>query len=177
MKILSNSLNGVMLLQPNVFEDDRGYFMETYQKERYQEIGITCSFVQDNLSYSTKGTLRGLHYQYPNAQAKLVQVVQGEVFDVAVDIRKDSPTFGQWTSAILSDRNKHQFFVPEGFAHGFCVLSETAIFKYKCSDFYTPKNEKGLLWSDPNISIDWPINNPTLSEKDSSNPTLKQLNF
>lgn len=176
MKLLSNSLNGVLLLQPNVFEDDRGYFMETYQLSRYQELGITCTFVQDNLSHSVRGTLRGLHYQYPNAQAKLVQVVEGQVFDVAVDIRHESPTFGQWTSAILSDQNKHQFFIPEGFAHGFCVLSETAIFQYKCSDYYSPISEKGLLWSDPGLAIEWPLKDPILSEKDKSFPTLKEMN-
>lgn len=175
MKILSNTLNGVLLLEPDIFPDDRGYFMETYQEKRYQELGITCTFVQDNLSYSSKGTLRGLHYQSPNAQAKLVQVVMGEVFDVAVDIRKNSPTFGQWTSAILSDKNKHQYFIPEGFAHGFCVLSDTAIFQYKCSAFYSPESEKGLLWSDPELAIDWPITVPTLSKKDKKYPTLLDL--
>lgn len=175
MKILSNKLNGVLLLQTDVYEDDRGYFMETYQKKRYQDLGILCSFVQDNLSHSSRGTLRGLHYQSPNAQAKLVQVVQGEVFDVAVDIRPKSATFGQWTSAILSDQNKYQYFIPEGFAHGFCVLSDTAIFKYKCSDFYAPEKEKGLLWSDPNLGIGWPIKNPILSAKDQSYPTIDQI--
>ena len=175
MKIIGNALNGVLLLQPNVFEDKRGFFMETYREDRYKGIGIKCNFVQDNLSYSTKGTLRGLHYQSPNAQAKLVQVVQGEVFDVTVDIRKGSTTFGQWTSTILSDENKHQLFVPEGFAHGFCVLSKTAIFQYKCSDFYAPYNEKGLLWSDSDLSIKWPINTPVLSKKDKTFPTLREI--
>lgn len=169
-------LNEVVLIKPSVFEDPRGYFMETYQEKRYEEeYGITCKFVQDNLSFSQKGTLRGLHYQNPNPQAKLVQVIQGEVFDVAVDIRPNSPTFGQWTSTILSDQNKHQLFVPEGFAHGFCVLSETAIFHYKCSKYYSPASEGGILWSDPTININWPIKNPIISKKDQNHPLLAQL--
>lgn len=175
MKILSNTLNGVLLLKPAVFEDDRGFFMETYKKNRYQEIGISIIFVQDNLSYSKKGTLRGLHYQSPNAQAKLIQVLKGEVFDVAVDIRRDSATFGQWTGHILSEENKNQLYIPKGFAHGFCVLSDFAIFHYKCSDFYAPESERGLLWSDPDIDITWPIKKPVLSEKDKTFPTLNEL--
>jgi dTDP-4-dehydrorhamnose 3,5-epimerase len=175
LKVLSNTLNGVLLLKPDVFEDGRGFFMETYQKNRYQELGITSDFVQDNLSYSTKWTLRGLHFQTPNPQSKLVQVIQGEIYDVAVDIRHDSPTFGQWTINILSGVNKHQLFIPEGFAHGFCVLSESAILHYKCSDFYAPKNEKGIIWSDPDLSIDWPIRTPVISKKDQSYPALKEL--
>ena len=169
-------LREVILIRPNVFKDPRGYFMETYQQKRYEEdYGITCNFVQDNLSFSQKNTLRGLHYQSPNPQAKLVQVVQGEVFDVAVDIRPNSPTFGGWTSAILSDQNKHQLFVPEGFAHGFCVLSQTAIFHYKCSNYYSPTSECGILWSDPIINITWPIKNPIISKKDQNHPLLSQI--
>ena len=175
MKLISNALNGVLLLEPDVYEDDRGFFMETYSEKRYREIGIACTFVQDNLSFSTKGTLRGLHYQSPNAQAKLVQVIKGEVFDVVVDIRRESPSYGKWTSTLLSEENKRQLFVPEGFAHGFCVLSETALFSYKCSQFYAPDCEKGLLWSDPDLSIPWPISNPILSDKDKTYPMLHEL--
>lgn len=175
MNLSNTSIPEVVLIEPAVFQDDRGYFMETYQHQRYSESGIACTFVQDNLSSSKKGTLRGLHFQYPNAQAKLVQVLQGEVFDVAVDIRKDSPTFGQWAGAILSEQNKQQLFVPEGFAHGFCVLSDTAIFHYKCSNYYSPESEGGILWSDPQINITWPIKSPILSKKDQGYPTLGQI--
>ena len=149
MKFISTALKDVLILEPKVFPDERGCFMETYHRTRYQQAGIACIFVQDNLSASKKGTLRGLHYQYPNAQAKLVQVIQGEVFDVAVDIRPNSPTFARWTGVILSEANKRQMFIPQGFAHGFCVLSETAVFTYKCSDFYAPAHEHGILWCDP----------------------------
>ena len=166
MKVLSTSLKGMLLIEPSVFEDKRGFFMETYQKETYKELGIDSNFVQDNLSYSVRGTLRGLHYQLPHAQAKLVQVIKGEIFDVTVDIRRDSPTFGKWTGVHLSDENRRQLYIPGGFAHGFCVLSETAIFTYKCSDFYTPDSERGILWSDPDIGVDWPVENPVLSGKD-----------
>jgi dTDP-4-dehydrorhamnose 3,5-epimerase len=175
MKVLPTELKEVLFLEPRVFEDARGYFFETYHTTRYQTAGIDCTFVQDNLSYSMRGTLRGLHYQLPNAQAKLVQVLQGEVLDVAVDIRRSSPTFGQWISATLSDINKRQMFIPEGFAHGFCVLSETAIFTYKCSGFYSPEHERGILWSDPQLAIPWPIDAPTLSQKDQQYPLLSQV--
>ena len=175
MKVISTSLKGVMLIEPSVFEDKRGFFMETYQQKKYRESGIDPDFVQDNLSYSVRGTLRGLHYQCPHAQAKLVQVIAGEIFDVAVDIRMGSPTFGKWTGVHLSDKNKQQLYIPEGFAHGFCVISETAFFTYKCSDFYAPDSEWGILWSDPDIRIEWPIENPLLSDKDRKYPCLKDL--
>ncbi len=175
MNLLPTTLPGVLIVEPKIFPDPRGFFLETYNRVRYQEAGIGCEFMQDNLSASKKGTLRGLHYQYPNAQAKLVQVIQGEVFDVAVDIRKGSPTFGKWTGVLLSADNKRQLFIPQGFAHGFCVLSETAIFNYKCSDFYAPQHEHGILWSDPAIHIDWPVANPILSPKDRAYPVLKEI--
>jgi dTDP-4-dehydrorhamnose 3,5-epimerase len=149
--------------------------METYHQERYGQSGIDLTFVQDNLSYSVQGTLRGLHYQHPHAQAKLVQVLVGEVFDVAVDIRRGSPTFRQWTGHLLSDENKHQLYIPEGFAHGFYVLSETASVMYKCNDFYAPDCEAGILWEDPDLGIDWPFENPLLSDKDSKFPLLKDV--
>jgi dTDP-4-dehydrorhamnose 3,5-epimerase len=175
MKVISTSLKDVLLIEPSVFEDKRGFFMETYQKEIYRELGIDSDFVQDNLSFSFRGTLRGLHYQLPHAQAKLVQVITGEIFDVTVDIRRDSPTFGQWTGVRLSDKNKRQVYIPEGFAHGFCVLSEPAIFTYKCSDFYSPDCDRGVLWSDPDIGVDWPVENPVLSEKDRKYNYLKDI--
>ncbi len=146
--------------------------METYQQDRYRDIGINKNFVQDNLSFSVKGTLRGLHFQIKHPQAKLVQVISGEIFDVAVDIRPGSPTYGKWTGIYLSEQTLTQVFVPEGFAHGFCVLSETAHFLYKCSDFYAPDDEGGILWSDPDIAIDWPIKDPVVSDKDRRHPCL-----
>lgn len=166
MKVIETSLEGVLIVEPDVFEDDRGFFMETYSRERYRKHGIPHPFVQDNISFSVKGTLRGLHYQVKNQQAKLVQAMEGEIFDVAVDIRRDSPTFGQWEGVLLSSQNKRQLFMAEGFAHGFCVLSDTAYFLYKCSDYYTPQYEGGVLWSDPDIDIQWPVSDPILSEKD-----------
>ena len=175
MNIIKTNLPGVILIEPDSFSDNRGFFMETYQKTRYQSVGITCDFVQDNLSFSIQGTLRGLHYQYPNEQTKLVQVIQGEVFDVAVDIRRGSPTFGKWTGATLSAENKRQLHIPEGFAHGFCVTSQAALFVYKCSDYYSPENEHGILWSDPDIGIQWPIASPLLSTKDQDYPCLKDI--
>ena len=149
--------------------------MEIFHREKYADKGLDQSFVQDNLSYSTKGTIRGLHYQYPNAQAKLVQAVKGEIYDVAVDIRQGSLTFGQWTGVHLSEENKKQFFIPRGFAHGFCVISDTALTAYKCTDFYAPESEKGILWSDPDIGIDWPLKDPLLSPKDAQSPCLKDI--
>lgn len=175
MKILTTPLEGVLIIEPAVFEDERGYFMETYHQRRYNDSGIRPDFVQDNMSNSVRGTLRGLHYQYPHAQAKLVQVLQGAIFDVAVDIRQGSPQFGQWTGAELSDTNRRQIYIPEGFAHGFCVLSETALFSYKCSDLYAPECEGGIIWSDPTIHIDWPIDGPVLSEKDKNYPCLNDV--
>jgi dTDP-4-dehydrorhamnose 3,5-epimerase len=175
MKIQKTELDGVLIIEPDVLDDQRGYFFETYQRQRYANAGINADFVQDNLSFSIKGTLRGLHYQHPHGQAKLVQVIQGEVFDVAVDIRRKSPTFGRWIGQHLSDENKKQIFIPEGFAHGFCVLSDTALFHYKCSDFYAPECEGGIVWSDPDVGIDWPIDSPLVSEKDSKFSCLKDL--
>ncbi len=172
MIIETTPLAGLLLVKPDVFGDDRGFFQETWNLRRYTEAGLDRHFVQDNLSLSRRGILRGLHFQNPGPQGKLVYVLQGEVFDVAVDVRTDSPTFGQWYGAVLSAENHHQLFVPEGFAHGFCVTSETALFAYKCTDFYNPKVEFSLLWNDPDIGIEWPITNPELSEKDSNGQTL-----
>jgi len=177
VKITATSLDGVDILEPDVFGDDRGYFMETYQANRYGQFSVDRVFVQDNLSFSKKGTLRGLHYQLPHPQAKLIQAVSGEIYDVAVDIRRDSSTFGRWVGVHLSDKNHRQFFVPEGFAHGFCVLSETAHVMYKCTELYHPDDEKGVLWSDPAIGIDWPVKNPCLFPKDMQFPCLKDIPF
>lgn len=175
MNIIPTTLKDVLVIEPKVFKDTRGFFMETYHQNRYMTAGIDRTFVQDNLSYSIKGTIRGLHYQVKHPQAKLVQVIAGEIFDVAVDIRRTSPTFGQWTGIYLSDRNKHQLFIPEGFAHGFCVVSDTALFSYKCSDVYHADDEGGILWSDPDIAIDWPVKDPIVSERDKQHPHLSDL--
>jgi dTDP-4-dehydrorhamnose 3,5-epimerase len=175
MIIETTPLAGLLLVKPDVFGDERGFFQETWNLRRYTEAGLDRHFVQDNLSLSRKGILRGLHFQNPGPQGKLVYVLQGEVFDVAVDVRADSPTFGQWYGATLSAENHHQLFVPEGFAHGFCVTSETALFAYKCTDFYNPKVEFSLLWNDPDIGIDWPIKNPELSEKDNNGQPLSEF--
>ena len=175
MKITEKSIPGVLLIEPDVFKDDRGFFLETFHKDKYADLGFHKVFVQDNHSHSERGTLRGLHYQLKHPQAKLVYVVRGEIFDIAVDIRQGSPTFGRWTRSILSEENKHQLFIPEGFAHGFCVLSQTADVMYKCTDLYAPKDEYGIIWSDPTLAIDWPIDSPNLSEKDSRYPELKDI--
>jgi dTDP-4-dehydrorhamnose 3,5-epimerase len=175
MKIIEIELPGVKIIEPDIYPDGRGYFMEIYQLNRYRELGIDVSFVQDNLSFSTRGTLRGLHFQHPHSQAKLVQVIQGEVLDVIVDVRRGSPTFGHWSGVGLSEENHRQLFVPGGFAHGYCVLSDKAVFTYKCSDFYAPECEKGVLWSDPEIGVDWPKKTPMLSEKDAQYPLLKNI--
>ncbi len=166
MKIETTPLAGLLLITPDRFGDERGFFQETWNLRRYTEAGLDRHFVQDNLSFSRRGILRGLHFQNPGPQGKLVYVLQGEVFDVAVDVRADSPTFGQWYGVTLSADNHQQLFVPEGFAHGFCVTSETALFAYKCTDFYSPQAEHSLLWNDPEIGIEWPISAPELSEKD-----------
>ncbi|WP_304125017.1 dTDP-4-dehydrorhamnose 3,5-epimerase [Methanosphaera cuniculi] len=163
------SIKGVYVIETQVFGDERGYFMETYQKDIFDEAGIDVNFVQDNQSRSKKGVLRGLHFQYTQPQGKLVRVIKGEVFDVAVDLRHDSPTYGKWEGVILSEENKKQFYIPEGFAHGFVVLSDIAEFTYKCTDFYNPDDEGGILWDDPEIEVDWPIDDIDeiiLSEKD-----------
>ena len=175
MNVISTSLSDVYILEPKVFEDHRGFFMETYHYERFGKSGIDRMFVQDNLSYSVKNTLRGLHYQLHHPQAKLVQVITGKIYDVAVDIRQGSPSFGKWTGATLSAQNHHQMFIPEGFAHGFCVLSKTAHVLYKCTDVYHPDDERGILWSDPEIGIEWPVNNPILSERDRQYSPLKDI--
>lgn len=175
MKVIETKLPGVLILEPRVFGDDRGYFLETWQQERYEALGIKEKFVQDNLSYSARGVLRGLHYQQPNAQGKLVSVVKGEVFDVAVDIRNGSPTFGQWVGISLSGNNHRQLWIPPGFAHGFCVVSETAYFIYKCTDVYTPQAEGGVIWNDPDIGIEWPVSDVLLSDKDKVYSRLKDV--
>jgi dTDP-4-dehydrorhamnose 3,5-epimerase len=176
MTIEETLLPGVLLIKPNVFGDHRGYFKENWNKRSYAEQGLDVNFVQDNVSLSRQGILRGLHFQNPNPQGKLVQALQGEVYDVAVDIRKGSPTFGQWFGAILSADNHLQMYVPEGFAHGFCVLSETALFAYKCTDFYNPSTEFSLRFDDPDIGIDWPLQEaPSLSTKDTNAVFLKDF--
>ena len=175
MDVIQTDVEGVLILEPKVFGDARGFFMETWSRDRYREAGIDATFVQDNVSSSSKGVLRGLHYQNPQGQGKLVQVLKGEVLDVAVDIRVGSPTFGKAVTCLLSGENRRQFYVPAGFAHGFCVLSEIALFSYKCTDFYNAQTEGGVLWNDPDIGIDWPIQEPILSPKDLANPCLKDI--
>lgn len=175
MRIQETTLKGVLLIKPDVFEDRRGFFLETYHQRKYAAAGIVGPFVQDNWSFSVRGTLRGLHYQRVHGQGKLVYVVSGGVFDVAVDIRHGSPTFGQWYGTELSAANKHQLYIPPGFAHGFCVVSETASFVYKCTDFYRPGDEGGVLWNDPQIGIRWPIDEPLLSAKDQAYKPLAEL--
>lgn len=171
---IETALPGVVLIKPTVFEDHRGFFVETYNRRDLAEVGIHSDFVQDNHSRSGRGVLRGLHYQLGQPQAKLVRVTRGTVYDVAVDIRRGSPHFGSWTAAELSDSNKMIMFTPEGFAHGFLVLSETAEFQYKCSDFYAPDEERGIAWDDPGIGIQWPLDDlePVLSTRDQNWPTL-----
>ncbi|KXG76281.1 dTDP-4-dehydrorhamnose 3,5-epimerase [Thermotalea metallivorans] len=166
---IKTNIEGLYIIEPTVFGDNRGYFMETYNAKDFQEEGLNMVFVQDNQSKSKKGVLRGLHFQYKYPQGKLVRVTKGEVFDVAVDLRKNSKTFGKWYGVILSEENKRQFYIPEGFAHGFLVLSEEAEFTYKCTDYYHPEDEGGIIWNDPDIGIEWPlegIENVLLSEKD-----------
>lgn len=177
MKAEKTKLDGVLLVTPAVFGDDRGFFMETYNQEKAATIGLPTQFVQDNHSKSSKGVLRGLHYQQPQWQGKLVRVVQGEIFDVAVDIRHDSETFGQWVGAYLNDDNKQQLYVPEGFAHGFVVTSDTAEVIYKCTSLYAPEQEGSILWNDPDIGIDWPIDTPLLSAKDTDASRLADANI
>ena len=175
MKVLPTEIGAVVIIEPEVFGDQRGFFLESFQRRRYGESGIDTDFVQDNISFSVRNTLRGLHFQNPRGQAKLVQVLEGEIYDVAVDIRRGSPTFGQWTSALLSGDNHRQFFLPAGFAHGFCVISETALFMYKCSEYYAPESEAGICWNDPDLAIPWPIQNPILSQRDSNFPQLRAI--
>lgn len=175
LQVIPQAVPEVKLVIPDVFGDSRGFFQETFQAAKYRDADIAMDFVQDNWSRSVKGTLRGLHYQLPNPQDKLVWVVRGDIYDVAVDIRRGSPTFGQWVGAMLSDTNHHQFFVPAGFAHGFCVLSDEADFMYKCSANYSPKDEKGILWSDPALAIPWPLQSPILSKRDMALKPLAEM--
>lgn len=176
MNVVKTKLHDCVIIEPQVFGDERGFFLETFQAERYAVLaGITLPFVQDNHSRSSKAVLRGLHYQKTKPQGKLVRVVRGEVYDVAVDIRQGSPTFSQWEGVILSEQNKRQFWVPPGFAHGFLVLSETADFEYKCTDYYDPDDEGSILWNDLDLNIPWQIANPILSTKDKSAKRLVDL--
>ena len=172
MEVIELTIPAVKLITPRVFPDDRGLFMQSYHQDQYKEAGIDVSFVQDNRSRSSKGVLRGLHYQLEHAQDKLVSVIRGKIFDVAVDIRHGSPTFGGWVGEILSDENHRQLFVPKGFAHGFLVLSDEVDLFYKCSDFYTPGDEYGIRWDDPQLGIDWSFKDVLLSGKDSELPYL-----
>lgn len=177
---IKTKLEGVYIIEPKVFGDNRGYFMEIYNKKQFEEAGLNMTFVQDNESKSTKGVLRGLHFQKKHTQGKLVRATKGKVFDVAVDLRYGSPTYGQWEGVILSEENKRQFYIPEGFAHGFLVLSDEAIFNYKCTDFYAPEYDGGVMWNDPDINIKWlldGIDNILLSEKDKVHPNLKELDL
>jgi dTDP-4-dehydrorhamnose 3,5-epimerase len=177
VKVTETAIAGVLVIEPDVFGDERGFFFESWNRRRYGEAGVEVDFVQDNLSFSRRGVLRGLHFQNPYPQGKLVQVLQGEVFDVAVDIRRGSPTFGQWHGETLSAANKRQFYVPPGLAHGFLVVSETALFSYKCTDFYARGAEGAIIWNDPDIGIEWPElgDPPQLSAKDAMAPQLREL--
>lgn len=175
MKVSKTPLDGVLLVEPTVFGDARGFFFESWNQERYREHGVAGAFVQDNISKSERGTLRGLHLQNPHRQGKLVSVLDGEVFDVAVDVRTGSPTFGRHVAELISSENKRQLWIPPGFAHGFCVTSVTAIFYYKCTDSYHPESELGIAWDDPDLAIDWPIREPRLSDKDKRNARLAEI--
>lgn len=180
MEIITTSLPGVLELRPKVFGDERGFFMETWSQQAFIDAGLDVEFVQDNHSLSCQGTLRGLHYQIKHPQGKLVRVTQGTVFDVAVDMRKGSQTFGQSASCILSAENKKMFWIPPGFAHGFYVLSETAEFQYKCSDIYAPEHDRTLLWNDPELAIEWPLldgKEPLLSAKDVVGKTFREADY
>ena len=175
MKVDPAPLEGILIVHPDVFPDDRGLFMETYREARYEAQGIPTPFVQDNLSRSRRGTLRGLHFQHPQGQAKLIQAIQGEIYDVCVDIRTGSPGFGRWFGLRLTAGEPVQLFLPEGFAHGFCALSDEAVVLYKCSLAYAPEGDAGILWSDPDIGIVWPIEDPLLSPKDRTLPRLREI--
>lgn len=177
MKVVETQLPGVVVVEPAVHGDERGFFLETFQAERYRELaGIERAFVQDNHSRSRRGVLRGLHGQAKRPQGKLVRVSRGSVFDVAVDVTPSSPTFGLWAGVELSDANHRQLYIPPGYLHGFLVLSDVADFEYKCTDYYDPTDEIGLMWNDPDVAIDWPISEPTISEKDQRWPTLSAYN-
>lgn len=175
MKITATALPGVLIIEPKAFGDARGFFLESFQTERYAKAGITQAFVQDNHSRSQRGVLRGLHFQRKRPQGKLVSVSRGSVFDVAVDINPHSATFGQYVATVLSDENHLQLWIPPGYAHGFCVLSDMADFHYKCTELYDPEDEGGLIWNDPDVNIAWPLDNPLLSEKDQKLPRLLEL--
>jgi dTDP-4-dehydrorhamnose 3,5-epimerase len=175
MKVMQTKLAGLMIFEPDVLGDVRGWFAETFSTKRYEDAGLKLPFVQDNVSFSEKSVLRGLHFQYPHSQGKLVQVLSGEVFDVALDIRLGSPTFGQWAGEILSVSNHKQLYIPPGFAHGFCVLSDTALFSYKCTDYYSPATEGGIIWNDPDLGIAWPVSAPLVSKKDADYPRLRDV--
>ncbi len=175
MKFIETPIPGVVLIEPDVFGDVRGFFLETYHAERYRENGIPLTFVQDNHSSSVRGTLRGLHAQHPRAQGKLIRAIEGEIYDVAVDARRGSPSYGRYFAALLSSENKKQLYAPPGLVHGFCVTSETAQVEYKCTEFYHPDDELSVLWNDPDLGIPWPIESPILSDKDRSAPRLKDI--
>jgi dTDP-4-dehydrorhamnose 3,5-epimerase len=175
MKVINTELPGVVVIEPRVFRDSRGHFLEAWNQARYQQLGFPGGMVQDNLSWSRRGVLRGLHFQHPAGQGKLVYVLEGQIFDVAVDVRLGSPHFGRWVGFYLSQHNHRQIFIPEGFAHGFCVLSATALVAYKCSETYRPECEVGVLWNDPRISIDWPLLRPIMSPRDAALRRLDEL--
>lgn len=175
MKVEKTPLPGVVIITPNVILDDRGFFMEIYNEAKFSELGLPEQFSQDNHSRSSKGVVRGLHYQYPQWQGKMVRAIQGEIFDVAVDIRKDSPHYGQWTGVNLSAYNHKQLYVPPGYAHGFCVISDSADVAYKCTTVYKPEDDAGIRWNDPDIGVEWPVENPSVSEKDQNAPLLKEV--
>ena len=175
MKVIETALPGVLVIEPQVFGDTRGFFYESYNEARFRDTGIDARFVQSNVSRSARGVLRGLHYQWPHPQGKFVSVLEGEVFDVAVDIRRGSPHFGQWFGAMLTAGNKRHMWIPEGFAHGFCVVSDYATFSYQCTALYDAKADAGVLWNDPAIGVDWPIAEPQLSDKDLKAPLLKDV--
>ena len=175
MKVIETALPGVLVIEPQVFGDTRGFFYESYNEARFRDAGIDARFVQSNVSRSARGVLRGLHYQWPHPQGKFVSVLEGEVFDVAVDIRRGSPHFGQWFGAMLTAENKRHMWIPEGFAHGFCVVSDYATFSYQCTALYDAKADAGVLWNDPAIGVDWPIAEPQLSDKDLKAPLLKDV--
>lgn len=175
MKVIETKLPGVLEFQPKKFGDARGYFMETWRDAAYKEAGLSENFVQDNMSFSQHGVLRGLHFQLPKAQGKLVYCPIGEVFDVAVDIRHGSPTFGQWVGVTLSAEAGNQLYVPPGFAHGFCVISEQALFCYKCTEYYDPVGDAGVRWNDPDLGVDWPLDAASVSDKDANTPLLKDI--
>ena len=175
MEIITTEFPGLVLIKPKIFGDARGYFYESWNKERYDSAGITEAFVQANVSFSSRGVLRGLHYQKPYTQGKLVSVLMGEVWDVVVDLRRSSPTFGKWQGFTLTGERKEQLYVPHGFAHGFCVLSETALFQYKCTDRYSPESERGIMWNDETLNIPWPVHEPLISDKDKMHPRFIKL--